>query len=408
MNECIDTGQLRAYLEGPAALTPEEWAAVQIHLAGCPDCRARLDDLRSLEASVTARVSALAPAGDPRYAHAQPPDVQAALMKMRGRLREEHVARAEAGIAPAETNIVTPNRSKTMQTLARPGLRRAIFSTLTAAALLASLFAFPSLRAAADSLLQTFRAQSVVFLPIQSDRLQQLRDLSTDPTALFLTQPEVVGTPKYMVVGSFEDAAKAVGFKPEQPTTPESAQATREIRVYDPMKAQAQVNVAAVRDVILALGINDVTLPDALGSAPITADVPAFVEATYSGPGYELELVQGRSPTVTLPEGVELAQLGRAGLRVIGMQPEQADELSRQIDWSSTLVVPFPAGVRDVMRVQVGSADGLLVNVYGGRETGPMPHQAAVYWQKADRFYVLTGRGDVTNDTLLLAARSVK
>src|SRR5439155_15244303 len=137
---------------------------------------------------------------------------------------------------------------------------------------------------------------------------------------------------------------------------------------------------------------------------PITADVPAFAQITYSGPGYQLTLVQGRSPTVTMPAGVDLAQLGRAGLRLIGMAPEQADEMSRQIDWSSTLVVPFPAGLQDVVRVQVGGAEGLLVSAYGGAESDKVQPRNVIYWQNGDRFYVLAGEGSaVSNDMLLLA-----
>src|SRR5207237_6794089 len=151
--------------------------------------------------------------------------------------------------------------------------------------------------------------------------------------------------PKSTVVGSPDEAGKAVGFRPGQPSTFPSAPTSTEIKVQESMKVQAQVNVATVREVMQGLGITDVSLPDALGSAPITADVPAFAQTTYSGPGYRLTLVQGRSPTVTMPAGVDLAQLGRAGLRLIGMAPEQADEMSRQLDWSSTLVVPLHAGL---------------------------------------------------------------
>ena len=73
------------------------------------------------------------------------------------------------------------------------------------------------------------------------------------------------------------------------------------------------------------LGIDDVSLPDALGAAPITVDVPAFVETRYHGANYELTLHQGHSPSVTLPDGVDLAQLGKAALRLLGMDADQAE-----------------------------------------------------------------------------------
>jgi Putative zinc-finger len=428
MTECCDEGLLRAYLEGANAPPGTDLAAIEAHLAGCGECRARLDGLRKLDTSVMSRMTMLAPS--------QPADVQLALQKMRLKLREERGAlRSGAaidqhamgmseksrlpsleGVAPdaGGSPPANHNRRKTMQSLSfiRPGQRRALFSGLAAAMLVLSMAVFPSVRAAADSLLQTFRAKSVLFVPVDTSRLQQLSKLRTDPTALFMTKPSIVGEKKYMPVNSLDEAAAKAGFTPEQPASfpgkamPDSTQ----IKVYDKVRVEAQVDVDNIRQVLSALNVNDVTLPDALGSSPISADVPPFVEASYSGTGYELHLVQGHSPTVTLPKGVNLAQLGEVGLRVIGMQPDQARELSRQIDWSSTLVVPFPADLSDVARVQVGDAQGLMVTAgsrfEGGNQSG---RDTIIYWQRGDRFFALQGTGSqVNNDVMLLVAKSVR
>ncbi|MFL5732301.1 MAG: anti-sigma factor family protein [Chloroflexia bacterium] len=405
MTECCDEGLLKAYLADSGELDALERARVEEHLAGCGDCRARLEDLRKLEASVLGQMAALTPA--------QPVDMQAALQKMRLKMREES-APARPVVSTGAASPQNQNRRKLMPTLSfiRPGQRRGLFSGLAAAMLVLSLVAFPSVRAAADSLLQTFRAKSVIFVPVDTARLQQLASLSTDPTALFLSKPSVVGTEKTTPTGSAAEAARLAGFTPEQPATLPGKPASTQFIVHDSLKAQAQVNVETVRQVLSALGITDLTLPDTVGSAPITADMPPFVETAYKGAGYELRLVQGQSPTVNLPKAVELAQLGEIGLRVIGMQPEQARDLSRQIDWSSTLVVPFPANLSDVVRVQVGDAPGLMVTAaatgslaggYGGGDS------TIIYWQRGGRFYVLQGSGaNLNNDLMLVAAKSVR
>ncbi len=409
MTEHYDSGQLRAYLEDMASLPLDERSAVEAHLAICSVCKAHIGELQALEGRVTNSISLVAPA--------QAPDIQAALMKMRAKLREEtatNVSKTPASVPAPQASIGQRDlnkRSRIMQSLAftRPGSRRVIFSTLVTAALVISFITVPALRAAADSLLQTFRARSVVFLPVDSARMQQLSDLGTDPTALFLSKPVIVGSPKTTVVASADAASRSVGFKPEQPSTFPGALTSTDIKVHESTKVQAQLNVATIRELMQTLGVNDVTLPDALGSAPITADVPAFTESTYSGTDYEITLVQGRSPTVTMPAGVDLAQLGRVGLRLVGMQPQQADEMSRQINWSSTLVVPFPASLRNIVRVQVGNSEGLMVSAYGGSDSKPSQPRAAIYWQSGDHFYVLAGHGDqLNNDMMLLAARSIK
>ena len=58
MTECVDEGLLMAYLAGPGAADGAVRAAVEAHLAGCGSCRARLEELRGLEASVMGRMAA--------------------------------------------------------------------------------------------------------------------------------------------------------------------------------------------------------------------------------------------------------------------------------------------------------------------------------------------------------------
>src|SRR6476661_867288 len=108
MTECYETGQLRAYLEGPDALPADERTAIEAHLAACPQCRERRNELRALGAAVTARIAALAPTREP--------DVQAALMTMRGKLRQESASYASA--PPPQPGPLSPNRSNTMQPFA--------------------------------------------------------------------------------------------------------------------------------------------------------------------------------------------------------------------------------------------------------------------------------------------------
>jgi hypothetical protein len=415
MTECYDTGTLRLYMERPSALPDAERAAIAAHLASCAECRQELDNLRVLEASVMSRLSVLAPN--------QPPDMQAALMKMRAKLRTPDAPSAITGKlrgADAPADIAAPaswdksgKKARTWIPMpVRPGSRRAHFSVLAAALIVISFISFPTLQAAADNLLQTFRVQSVVFVPVNADRIRELSSLLSDPTSLFISQPTVVGTPKSSRFATVQEAAQAAGFTPDQPTIFPSAPASTRFTVQDNMKVTTQVNVQTIRKLLQTAGITDVSLPDALGSEPITADVPPFVESRYTGNGYSMMLVQGHSPNVTLPKGVDLAQLGKAGLELLGMQPEQADQMSRQIDWSSTLVVPFPAGLSDVLKVDIGGSQGMLVtaqNLSSSKDATGMGNMMAVYWQKGDRFYVLAAHGpNMTTDKLLLAARSVQ
>lgn len=300
-----------------------------------------------------------------------------------------------------------------MQTIAtpRPGLRRALFSGLAATLVLTSL-AFPSVRAAADQILQTFRAQSAVFVGVDAGRIDQILAMHVNPSSLFLGPPEVSeGTMQSMMVADYNEAAGIVGFTPERVNALPGSVLSEETSILTGGNVSVTVDLVHLRKVISALNINDVSLPTELGAGPISADILPSTYTKYTGNDYILYLAQGRSPSVHMPPGVELSQLGKAGLRVLGMNELEADRLSKQIDWSTTLVVPFPAGVSGFKPVQVGNSPGLLVQSVPqslpslGDELGPVPPGYQVlYWQQGDHFYVLAGTGNAAGENALVAA----
>lgn len=266
--------------------------------------------------------------------------------------------------------------------------RRPFFTGAAFAILAVGLLLFPPVRAAADQLLQLFRVQSVMFVPTSPERIRQLQNLDFDKETLFVAKPQVVNQPAPpRTVGSIAEAAKSLSFTPVQPTQLPAAPASTELKVIDRQVGQFQVNVAAARQLLSLMNVDDVTIPDTLGSAPIVVDLQPALEAHYRGDDYDLELLQGVSPTVKLPDGVNLPQLGKAALRLLGMDPARAEAVSQSVNWSSTLLFPFPADAQDIRQVTVGDAPGLLV----GNATGS-GQRWQMYWQQGDRFYVLQSR----------------
>lgn len=278
-------------------------------------------------------------------------------------------------------------------------------AAMAVAVAFASALAFPPVRAAADRLLSVFRVQQIVFLPISEERLSQLRGLNFDGKTLFIAEPQVdreqVPPQK---VGSAQEAAAAAGFTPAEVTAPLGNSAAPEYSVGQPRTVSAQVNVAAARQLLALLGITDATVPDALGAAPITAKVGSMVETRYAGQNGTLTLYQGASPEVALPDGVNMAELGTLFLRVLGSDAATADALSRQIDWSSTLVLPFPANVNNARIVTVGGTQALLLGSGGGGEGRGW----SLAWQRGDRFYQLHSSGRVSDSEIIAAAESVR
>jgi hypothetical protein len=377
MSQCVDEGRLRAYLDGE--LLPIERASVGAHIASCAACQAHQQRQHALAAQVATLLNIRENTPDPR----------AALARLRA----------------ADNQSIDTQGSKPMPSTsfwASP--RRGLFAGLAAAIVLLSLLVLPPVRAAADQLLQIFRVQKVMFVPISPERIEQLKQLNFDGKTLFVGEPTFVKKPAApRVVDSADAAAGAVGFPIAQPTVFPSAPTSTTYTVHERAVMQFKVNVESARQLLALLNIDDVKLPDSLGAKPISVDTPAFAETGYQGAGYTLSLYQGHSPTLTLPDGVDLKQLGKAGLRLLGMDADAAEKLSQQIDWSSTLIFPFPKDIRDIREVQVGAAQGLLV----GEGRGDSRHWQ-LYWQNGDSFSMLEGRGNIDDTDIIAAAESVR
>ncbi len=395
MTHCVDEGTLRAYLDGE--LSAPERTTVAAHLEGCEECQHLQHELRTRSGQVGALLA------EP----VAPPDVAQALSRL-----QKTIATGDTGPAsnPAEDVSDTAYRRKTMQEK-KPFWNRygTIFGAAAVVVALLSLLALPPVRAMADQLLQVFRMERVVFVPVSTERMEELEGLEFDGDALFMSEPEVVGEPSEpQEVASVDEASEVAGFAAHTLTLPSDTAEPAEIAVQDTGTLQFQVNVEASRQLLAMLDITDVTLPDALGEQPITIDMPASVMMRYSDAEYDLRFVQGQSPQVNLPEGVDMALLGKTMLRVLGMDADQAQQLSQEVDLSTTLIFPFPSDIENITQVTVNGAPGILTRGDYHHEDGEHRQNKVLYWQDGERFYVLMADGYIDNSVLLSVAESAQ
>ncbi len=380
MTICYDVGVLRAYLD--EELGAPEMAAVTTHLTDCTTCRARLAEVDVLDRRIRASFPMPRPAeqADRAWSKLQP---QLAQLARTPSLRSRRL----------------PGGSL------RPATRRPLAIGAIAAGLLLTILLVPQARAAAAQFLQIFRAESVIYVSVSLARIQQLESLQTSEGALFVAKPALVGAPPTQQdVASPAQASALAGFAVQAPTAFASPPTATTYTVQGSSTYQLQVNVKTLRDVLGALGVTDVTIPDSLGAQPITVKLSPIVQAQYQGKNYTLTLVEGTSPTVALPPDVNLAQMGKALLEVYGMDPQHADTMSKQIDWKSTLVFPFPLATTRLEQVRIGDAQGVLLNASQNGSRGYL-----LYWQNGSRFYILKGTGDaMDNAGMVSAAASVR
>jgi hypothetical protein len=391
MSNCCDEGQLRAYLDGE--LPAIERAALGAHIGECQRCRAALEALAATAAQARALLAAPVPA----------PDAQAALARLRRDAPSYQQPQAAAQPARGQGTLTRMTRRPLMPSqLTFWAGRRSWLAGLAAIAVILSLLALPPVRAAADQLLSVFRVQKIVFMPISPERIQQLQGLNIKGDALFVGQPQHSNQAAPRTVASADEAAQAAGYSVAHPGKLPGPATSTDLSVVTPGTMRFQINVATARQVLDLLDIRDVTIPDELSTQPIVVEAKPFVVAHYRGANYDLTLSQGPSPSVTLPKNTNLEQLGKVALRVLGMTPEQAEVASGQINWSNTLLFPFPADSDSIRQVSVNREPALLIS--GGARRNA---HWQLYWQVGDRLYMLAGKNDGTLQTEEMVSQMV-
>lgn len=416
MTRCYDEGVLRSYLDNE--LAPETHRHLEAHIATCHVCHERLEHLRLHSAEVRMLLKEPASVPDPHIALQQFRQATLNRQQMADRSPQVQPLSSVAEASSISSRVSVPISWRTIMKNIfgfMSGHYRTTFAgAITVVVLLGVLFV-PPLRAMAEQFLQVFRVQNVVFVPINQDHMEELENLDFDGETLFMSEPTAINEPgEPRIVADVDEAAEYVEFAPGAIEDLPDDTTLTEMAVMDRATYEFEVNVETSQQLLDMLNINE-TIPAELGDAPITIDLPASITTQYSSEAkdetgeavYTLTLHQGLSPEISLPEDVDLAKLGKVALLLLGMEPNQAEALSQEIDWSTTLIYPFDPSMDNIQQVQINGAKGILTNGYGEFD-GEEMNWKTLYWQDGEHFYVLVGEGRVSTDTILDAAESMR
>jgi hypothetical protein len=240
---------------------------------------------------------------------------------------------------------------------------RRLAAALAAIAAGAALFAVPSVRASAASLLARFRMVHFVAVEVDPSRVAQLRASEMDLPRLIGERVQVLQEPGPLVqAASPDEAGAATGIHVRVPAWLPPEVTLRETRYRGPGRVQVVADTARLAQLLEFLGIDDVAVPPALDGGTATIAVPPVVRLTYANDrGAEAHFLQARAPEVLLPEGVEVEELAEIGLRILGFGSAEAKRFARTIDWRSTMLVPIPAGKAAFRHVEIDGHPGLLI-----------------------------------------------
>ena len=346
--------------------------AVEAHLKTCPTCQKRLEALTEDREFTDNVLSALKPNA------LEQPDVRRAL-------------------AAFQHNDVMSIQEKRMFIKSKRAQRLAA-GIASVAALTAALSLAP-VRAFASDLLSIFRVEKFVIVNVEDERLDEISEAIDEN--LFFGEEELLQDPGDMVtVGSVDEAAVQAGFTPR---TSVGYGDPTEIAVQGPMQIRYTPDIEALREVFSTLSLDPTLLPDNIDGQPFTFTMPSSVSLSYYNEDIDtaFQIIQAPSPTADVPDGVDMQQLGEAMLQMLGMSPEEAANLSANVDWTTTLILPIPnTALASIQEVSVDGTTGLLMDgVWEEGPDGEFSNVNTIMWQKGGMVYVAT---DDTNSTHLL------
>jgi hypothetical protein len=376
-----DEGKLRAFLDG--ALDTTEHEHVRRHLASCARCAERATVIETRAHRVGTLLAELEPETD---RHAVPPRVARQRFEAYRNERKERVMARN------------PFSRRYGPAWATALLVMAVAVTLTV----------PPLRSLAGELLGLFRVQRIEFTPVGEE-------VWPDEATLRAVAPEIDRM--------FDQALTITSLGEQQSMTEASARELAEFPVRlpaaggenaqvewtPPVHISFEVDLPQIRALFAELGYQDIDLPTALDGKIVEADFAGILTTHYGAcdqDGFEgqdcITFIQMPSPSASVPDGLDIDQLGRVYLELLGMPVEEASRLSKRIDWTTTLVLPFPHHVNITHEtIQVDSAEGTLIHSESGYRPTP---EYLLTWVKDDIIYAIAGKGDYSEGLAMAAS----
>ena len=387
MNKHLNEGQLRATLD-----LELDRDGMQ-HLENCPDCRRRQSRIMA-ETQQAARGLAFlgSPAGQPG------PDARSALV----RFHQRNDSRKE----------ISMFRKLFASSTLRVGLAIVV--------ILAVVFSFPQARAFADQVLNLFRVQQVVVVPVDFTGIQSLTGNDTlgkqvsDLIASSVTTQQEPGTP--VTATDAAQASQLAGFTVRVP----QGMTPSRLSVENAAAFTLKVDVAKAQALLNESGRSDLVLPASINGADVSVNIPASVSVAFgtcpapaapdTGAGLNSGGSAGRrypdcvilaeipTPTVAAPADLNIAQLAQIGLEFTGMTSDQAAAFTQTIDWTSTLVIPLPKNAATYDQVPVDGVTGTLIQ----RPADDAP-QYALLWVKNGIIYAISSLGTNSQQAIQMA-----
>ena len=368
----LESGTLRGFLDGE--LEASEMRAVTEHLPACSECAAELTRLRNQAAFAAAEMGGLPQMpveGVERSAERVWPGLRRRMMEAEG---SERFLAGWKGWSLA--------------------------GGLATAALALCVTAAP-VRVWAQSLLAVFRVEHFTVLELNHDNVRALGNnamVNQNIGRIFSDEVEVTEAPgKPQPVTDGATASKLAGFSVKLL----AGRTTASLMLEGGASARMKLDRDRLQTLLNEADRGDIHLPASIDGATIRMHVPAGVMAQYGNCGGEasngvrrddtcVTLMQVPSPTASMPSEIDPAQIAQVALEMLGMNSKDAENFTRTVDWTSTLVLPVFQADSSYEHIQVNGDEGILMRPAKAQSA----NQYTLMWVDSGIVFLLNGVGD--------------
>lgn len=380
----IPDGKLKAYLD--LELSPSEQEHVQDHLDSCQHCHASLSKQAARAKYAQSLLSEITTQEDKKTT-----SIAAARQQLEMRITEQE-----------ENNMLKKVFSREY---------RLAWIVVGIIVILAAAIAFPPVQAIANSFLGLFRVQKFTVVSVDPSNLQGRFESANQLEFMFSEDVTVDEKGEPQEVNSSSEASALAGIPVRLPAGMNSEP---NLKVMPGATASFTVNLEHVQALLNEIELTEISLPADLDGATVSIEIPSSVSAEYGECEYNQQaptkrghdpddpqlmprsrcttLVQAKSPTISAPPGLDIAQIGNAFLQIMGMSPEEADHFAQNIDWTTTFVIPIPQNSTTYQEMPVDGVVGtLILQEFKDQET-----QYVLLWVKDGIVYALSGPGSAS------------
>lgn len=352
--KCKDEGHLLLYLD--KELTLEKMNETKAHLASCPQCSHCLQEIKENLDFTRETMGVLWD----KTPEADRDEQKKSWDRIRGRINFKQ--RRMNGVKMRKITI-------------------AAVIVLT----LGLLGSVPAVRTAAANFLQVFRVEKVDSITITMQDMDQIQKAFSQEGNFNIENFGRINTQgKYEQVPLNLEQITELPFKPVLPASETSKEASYYLEKQPVM--QISPDVKKVNQLLKDMG-SSVLLPEELQGQTVAIKMGDFLSAKYE----DFSFIQGPSPQVEVPAGVDVDKVVQAMLSIPFWPDNVKQQLSAITDWQHTLVIPVDENSK---KVDVNGSAGVLISNTG---------YSSLVWQKNGLLYILEDHSAGQADMLEIA-----